>query len=204
MIRAHLKSKVTVATRGRKKKSQVLRYTPVKVRIEQEVAERQDKKKMKEERQKMKIALKNKKATSVKKKLKLSVSSDEEDEEHLEWQESSSDSDFQMEELCEDEYFTEPIEIGDFALIKVSGKNDTYFYAAEVVGKLLDNHYEVKYCKRVDGTFKFVTGDETIFIALEDDIELKLPSPTTSGGTARTLQQMSFNVDLTTYSKKLK
>jgi len=202
MIRPHPKSKLVMTKKGRaKKRSEELTDTPVKTRIEQEAAERQEKKRQKEERRKMKeLSNKNKKSASVNKKLKLSISSDEDDED--EWKEDPSGDELEMEELSEDD--NPNIEPGDFALVKVSGKKNTYFYAAEIVNKTVDTHYEVKYFKRVQGTFKFVSGNEDVYIALESDIELKLPRPTTHGRTERTIQQLSFNVDLSNYSKNLK
>lgn len=66
-----------------------------------------------------------------------------------------------------------------------------------------DNEFEVRYFNRVLPSFKFVIGEEKTYVALGQDIELKLPRPTTHGGTERTEHQISFYVDLSSYSSKL-
>lgn len=191
---------------GRAKKcSEVLTDTPVKERIEKEFAERVEKKNQRKTKKEMATKTKDTdtievlKIKKVKKKLKLEISSGEEEED--EWEESSSDSDFQMEELSTEEDMI--VDKGDFILIKVCGKKNVNYYTAEVINKMSDDEFEVRYFKRVLPSFKFVVGEEKTYIALGQDIEIKLPKPTTHGGTERTAHQISFNVDLSSYSSKL-
>lgn len=91
--------------------------------------------------------------------------------------------------------------IGEFLLIEVCGKKkgNVNHFVAEVM-KVEEGGYEVKYMKRLSPSYNFVFESEELYFALSADVVKKLPTPTVHPGTERTLQKLSFHVDLTKYN----
>lgn len=194
--------------RGRKVRvSEVLTDTPVKTRLEEQAKKRLEPKKKK---QKIEVTAKQKENDTKSHQVKRGIekisrqlwdSSSEEDE----WCESESDDNLHLEDLTdEDEFDIGRISVGDFVLIKIKGKTakTSKYYIAEVIGKTVAG-LEVKYMKRNLPSYNFVFGNEEMYLALEEDIERKLPKPTSHGGTERTLTQLSFPINLESYGNSL-
>lgn len=109
-------SKKKKITKRKPKKSEILTHTPVKNRIEKETKERLELKRKREENKLKRSQMGKKKKAIVKQLYQDSTTEDEE------WAESpNSMSDLELESL-EEEDDTSEIAVGNFVLVKDSGK----------------------------------------------------------------------------------
>lgn len=196
----------TKVTKRKIVKSEVLTDTPVKNRIEMETLERENnpkKSKINDKTKNKSVKQRPKSQTPVRKKLFQELTSSEEEE----WVESS-DSDLQAEFSEEetegsddDNGLSIKANIGDFLLIEVCGKKkgNANHFVAEVM-EVEEGGYEVKYMKRLSPSYNFVFESEELYFALSTDVVKKLPTPSVHAGTERTLQKLSFKVNLTKYN----
>lgn len=93
----------------------------------------------------------------------------------------------------------EKIVKGDFWLTKLDGKKKTHYYLAEVVDSEKEE-FTVKYLKKVKGAGnKFVYENQKTYEVLERDFIVKLPKPTSVGGSARQALQLTFSINFDTY-----
>lgn len=175
-------------SRGRKcGKSRVLTETPEKLELEKEYEARQAKKA---------------KVQKVTKKIIPESSSSEEEEDEMNLNDDSSDDVDWPTRVEEREVSHDVISPGEFWLTKLEGKKLTYYYIAEVV-EIVDKDFKIKYLKKINqSTNKFLHESEKIFSITNEDFVMKLPAPTSVGGSARREMQLAFSVDLSSYKVK--
>lgn len=122
-----------------------------------------------------------------------------------EWVESDSNDDLDIDISEEDEEEEEHqninANVGDFLLVEVCGKKkgNINHYVAEIM-KVEEIGYEVKYMKRLSLSYSFVFEKEDLYLVLPTDIVKRLPKPSVFAGTERTLQNLSFQTNLTKYN----
>ena len=132
---------------------------------------------------------------------------------------NSSDSDVDLSDNCieplrdEERWLKrENIVIGDYVIVKFSGKKKVVHYVGLVVEPQEVNSetsgdesdYTVKFLRReTPSSFSFIfpSVDEITVIAA-DDIVQKLPSPVQTGGTARVGRHVVFPVDFGSYNMR--
>ncbi|XP_077479616.1 uncharacterized protein LOC144091271 [Stigmatopora argus] len=105
----------------------------------------------------------------------------------------------------EDEVSTTNLKLGDFVLVKYCGKKSVQHF----VGKIIQNFDEddealVQFMRRKSSVMKkplfvYPEMDDLDDIHI-DNIVMRLPPPTTTGGTSRTGKQHVFDVDLGNYN----
>lgn len=216
VIRPFPKAPPRKSAKGQRKKGKtmIMTDTPVKRALEEEL---EQKNKPKVKKAKNNCVAPKKPKTSQKQKVKkvLYVSSSEEDED-LAFSTGSEgpetvedlvkDMEMEEEENKNEEHFlaSQSLRKGDFVLVKLAGKQSVQFFVAEITGlRPTDEHeFEVKYLKRVEGTNKFVYGSQDFFYLCYEDIEKKLPAPTSFGGSERQVSQLIFSVDFSFYNVK--
>lgn len=94
------------------------------------------------------------------------------------------------------------IKVGDFVLVKISGKKKHHFYVAEILkANNPYSNFEVKYLKRCSHLTgnKFSYTDEKAYEISYDDIVKKLPEPIPAGATARQGKCLIFPVNFESY-----
>ena len=187
------------AGRGRRKgRTMVLTDTPVKSQLESELAEREAKKLKAKRTLKLSPVAKRPKAAKAQPQQESSSDDDEVLANLLDH--DTSDEELSDEEpvqplLPEDTSFS----VGNYVLVKFSSKKSTQ----HSVGKLLyiftsQKKVRAKFLKPAKKGF-LDPEEEDIYDVSIDDIIMKLPQPTPSGGTLRASQFFSFSVDLTSF-----
>lgn len=139
------------------------------------------------------------------KKIKRKIVSSSDSESEAEVNVVYEETDVSLEDFEEDEIVDEAdVQIGRFILIcEGKGKRNMKNFCVGQVKEVLDNEVVVSYFKRINPYFKFIETNET-YNYLKQDIEKVLPAPVRTGGTKRTDETFSFNVDLTHYKLGLK
>lgn len=84
-------------------------------------------------------------------------------------------------------------------MTKLEGKKSLYYYIAEVV-EIVKQEYKIRYLKKIArSSDKFLYESDKTFVISDEDFIVKLPAPTTVGGSARRELQLAFAVDLSSY-----
>lgn len=103
-------------------------------------------------------------------------------------------SDFSDEDLDPEDFPDEQLNTGDFCLVKFSTKTTTYHYVGRIIKKMPDHEYEVTFLRRVGEEYLFIYPvSEDTAIVPEEDISIKLPQPTSRGGTELAVLKISFD-----------
>ena len=110
-----------------------------------------------------------------------------------------SDDSLHLDGSEEEEFLdgTEP-KSGDFLVVKVPTKKSFRNYVG-VVCDCESDGFQVQFWKRLAPSSKFTATEEMSFVRKEEVI-MKLPKPSSSGGTTRQSAQFVFHVDLASYS----
>lgn len=178
---------------GRKRgKCRIATDTPEKMEIEEDFRRREEKK-VKTVTRKINLQ-KNIRIQPVR---TVSSSSDEDKNLCVPYTDSSDDGDF-VEDVEDDDSITD-IKSGDFCVVELKGKKNIKNYVAVIIN-IDRNDLKVKYLKRIIGTNKFIYEDAKIYDLQLEDVLLKLPPPTTAGGTARRESQMVFAIDIQSFN----
>lgn len=97
--------------------------------------------------------------------------------------------------LEQDEPFNDSLTKGDFCLTKLMGKTGTHYYVVEIIDIESDIFY-IKYLKKVPMVQnKFLYHKDDVYEMSKEDIVMKLPQPSSTGGSARQCLQLAFGVD---------
>lgn len=87
---------------------------------------------------------------------------------------------------------------GDFWLTKLSSKKKIHYYVAEIVD--IHDEYTIKYLKKIEGTKnKFLYENDKTYDINLNDIIMKLPKPSSVGGSERQALQLAFSVSFHPY-----
>lgn len=84
----------------------------------------------------------------------------------------------------------EKIETSDFVLVKSASKKTLSHYVGRVE-KQIGEEYEIKFLRKKSGGF--------VYPNMKQDILLKLPVPTKTGGTGRLFSIIFFETDFSSY-----
>lgn len=180
------------ANNRRKVKSAIITDTPEKLRLEEEIKERDGKK-----RQKPKPATQRK---LYKRKLNDANYSSEEEEEMLPKELVNSDSDSPDEEVdqIEEQVLDTSIEAGAYALVRfTTDKRSLKYYVGEILS-VEDNELQLKFMRKVKGSaasFAFPEKDDVSTVDA-NDIILLLGQPINIVGTKRAASKVLFRVEL--------
>lgn len=180
----------TGSTRGRRKqgKSRVLTETPEKEEIEAEHTKRQKKHRGKIQKITRKI-VKESSSSSLEEVGEMEGNSSED----IDWPPVDSDKENELFDF-------ENVYEGDFWLTKLEGKKKIHYFVAEVVA-IDGEEYTIKYLKKVDSARnKFVYENEKTYIVTETDFIMKLPKPTSVGGSERQASQLVFHINFEPYT----
>ncbi|XP_069675538.1 uncharacterized protein [Periplaneta americana] len=88
--------------------------------------------------------------------------------------ENTSDSDQDSHENEVEPIYS--LHSGDFVIVRVSGKNTSRNYVAQIVNRAVDG-YDVKFFKRQITSNRFIETDETVSFVSYEETVLKLPEP---------------------------
>ncbi|XP_069685426.1 uncharacterized protein [Periplaneta americana] len=88
--------------------------------------------------------------------------------------ENTSDSDQDSHENEVEPIYS--LHSGDFVIVRVSGKNTSRNYVAQIVNRAVDG-YDVKFFKRQIASNRFIETDETVSFLSYEETVLKLPEP---------------------------
>lgn len=132
---------------------------------------------------------------------------EEEEEEDSDTETSSIEpSEHSSEPSFDEDFDVDPdtFEKDDFILVEYVGKKSKAYYVGQIQNKVDEFEITTKFLRRADqrrhGQMTFVFPDrEEIGNHSQDAIVLKLPRPTTLGGTKRCAAKMTFALDLSSY-----
>lgn len=177
------------ATNRKKGSTKILTDTPVRDEIAAANKAKENKKQAANTNARKSLFTKPQ-SRSKRKKLPSESSSSSESDMDMELSDTSDDSDVDDDQ--------EDIIEGDFVIVKVHGKTRTMHYIARVDGFDADE-YEGVFLRRVlsrnDDRATFVVDTEDEALWLREDIAKKLPTPTVSGTSRRSLFQFRCNLD---------
>lgn len=172
--------------KGRKKrKSQILTDTPIR----DEIAENENLKITK----KAKITVK-KNISITDKKTDPSSSSDSETISELSKTNSDDSNDSESEEAnpCED------LKVDAFVLVKFATKKTITYYVGQIK-EILQDECIINFLRKKNEKFLFPAVEDVASVS-RDDLELVLPQPVKTGGTARTSSSFRFMINLDAYN----
>ncbi|XP_041356358.1 uncharacterized protein LOC121373696 [Gigantopelta aegis] len=188
-------------TGGRKKgKTLILTDTPVKQNIVEEIRLREAKKSKRSnnEPKRKKVKKTNVPSDSEEDDDSIPLSATDDDDDF----EESFESDLDEEETqapCKDDLKT-----GDYILVKYTTKKKCCNFVGVILDEINDDDIvTVKFLtrqmtKKMGAMFIFPEKDDIDEVGFEN-VVLKLPKPTTAGGTKRTVKQFFFDVNLDQY-----
>lgn len=192
------------SAKGRKKgKSRILTETPEKARLEEERIKRQEKKRKpaKHEQEKIKKVKKN-----VYKTFCDDIESDTQSDtpsESMSLHDESSDDLETFSDLDSQEFDTRSLTINDFILVSFATKKSRVLFVGQIEA-ILKEGFRVKFMRKRDETWKFYFPEKEDISEIDsEDIRLKLPTPSITGGTERSASVLSFPVDLSTVRNKI-
>lgn len=115
---------------------------------------------------------------------------------------SVHDSSYGKESISENEQFSNTeINCKNFILVKLCTKKSNIHYVAQVEDKF-DTDLFVNFLKKKGNTFSFSETPDKSLVSM-DDIIIKLPQPSVSGGTVRATKIFVFNnFDFSMYSMR--
>lgn len=90
-------------------------------------------------------------------------------------------------------------EKGDFVRVKLASKEAIKHYVAKLLHTVRNSTYSVKFYEQKQ-KHKFPEGKEEPYDVDIDDIVLKLPGPSSVGGSARMMAYLVFNVSFDDYN----
>ncbi|KAK4887300.1 hypothetical protein RN001_003571, partial [Aquatica leii] len=191
--------------KGKKKSTEVLTDTPIYERLRVENYNKASKlRKNNAAEVKRKCFDQNRHQLIVKKpKLReiVDVSSSEEDDMNLSDLTDSDDVDWceEIDDIVKDSQDLSDISAQSFVLVKFPTKKTCKYYVGKVLKKISNQEYEINFLRKQGNAFVFPTVEDANIVLLKD-IELRLPDPNLSGGTARTRTTYRFAIDLSLYN----
>ena len=195
-VRPYPRADMTKPRRNARKqgRTRILTDTPEKDALEAEARAR------KEKQSKKPMPKQAKQPTAKKRKqIESPVESSGDD---IELDDNSSDDSLHLHEADKDDV-DKDIQAGDFVLVKFEygKKKALVYYVGEVLDVVEKQFARVNFLRKQGDKFMFPQLPDIAEIDITD-IELKLPVPSSAGGTGRAVQGLVFGCDLSMYALK--
>ncbi|KAK4886484.1 hypothetical protein RN001_002755 [Aquatica leii] len=191
--------------KGKKKWTEVLTDTPIYERLRVENCNKASKLRKNNAAEVKRKCFDENRHQSIVKKPKLreivDVSSSEEDDMNISDLTDSNDVDWckKIDDIVKDSKDLSDISAQSFVLVKFPTKKTCKYYVGKVLKKISNQEYKINFLRKQGNAFVFPIVEDAS-IVLVKDIELHLPDPNLSGGTARTSTTYRFAIDMSLYN----